>query len=235
MKKSGIKFRLMNGENVIYRDVFDFPKLIKYRGKPFLFTGAKDKNGIEIYEGDIVKWKSYNDKPIISTVKWDKSGGFIFKYKDKFYKRAEWKLLGVFNVEDYLKVIGRNKNYKPPQRNLRFWNRKEKEMIYLPLDFNTKSIFHQSDEVYKIMRSWNYDLIPMLGSGIKDINGKEVYEGDIIDGEGYDVGINESVVFFRDGGFMAEKTMFGLGISERVIGLFGESCDVEVIGNVFEK
>lgn len=108
-----IKFRAWNEKQKTMLDVFDSTKQIEFYiplaedWELMQYTGLKDKNGKEIYEGDIITWRpkgAYKDRWETTIVEWNSNKGkWFFGYRHAYVSRF---MSYTFDQVANLKVIG---------------------------------------------------------------------------------------------------------------------------------
>lgn len=96
-----IKFRVWNGEQMVSPDYIDRKGTAWWKEHSIpttsddimQFSGLLDKNGKEIYEGDIIKYyQPYSKTTHTHLVKWDeKFAGFgLFENGNEWCKESDW-------------------------------------------------------------------------------------------------------------------------------------------------
>jgi len=78
-----IKFRQWHYNRFIYHDLLAEYEIYLPADEPILqqYTGLKDKNGIEIYEGDIIRLQDYDEFTIINVLWKQNIAGFNISNK----------------------------------------------------------------------------------------------------------------------------------------------------------
>lgn len=103
----------------------------------------------------------------------------------------------------------------------RFWDEDSKTMIY--------DLYLESEGGMKLYLCQHPKYESMQYTGLKDIKGKEIYEGDIV--KATDILSDTYEIIFDDGCYFANRPYNGIELDSASI----INYQVEIIGNIYEN
>lgn len=117
----------------------------------------------------------------------------------------------------------------------RIWNNHAEEMDYKDFYVNGNKIIYDDGHSYEDVEIHS-DIIVMQFTGLKDKNGKEIYEGDVLK----NFGIFKRLCLFKEGsfGYEADANLGFISYNSNSINLKlrdGKLMKCEIVGNIYEN